>query len=167
MLPAPSSVLKGSVMTAGDASDVRLPEPLARYADRVDGPLAGLAAGYAAYLTGRGYAASSVRQHLGLIADLSTWLGGQGLGPGGISLQVAARFAAWASPRRTYLARARSLDPLLAYLHAAEVLPEPAPGPEDDRAVLLAEYRQYLRAERGLARTTISDYAMYAAEFAA
>jgi site-specific recombinase XerD len=47
------------------------------------------------------------------------------------------------------------------------VLPEPAPAPEDARALLLAEYRQYLRAERGLAGTTIRDYAMYAAEFAA
>ncbi len=156
-------------MVTGNASGVRAPQPelLARYADRVSGPLAGLAGGYAAYLAGRGYASSSVRQHLGLMADLSTWLGEQGLGPDGISPPVADRFAAWARTRRTYLATARSLAPLLGYLRSEGVLPEPAPAPEDARALLLAEYRQYLRAERGLAGTTIRDYAMYAAEFAA
>jgi integrase/recombinase XerD len=156
-------------VVTGNASRVRArqPELLARYADRVRGPLAGLAAGYAAYLAGRGYAACSVRQHLGLMADLSTWLGQQGLGPDGISPPVAGRFAAWAGTRRTYLATARSLDPLLGYLRAEGVLHEPSPAPEDARALLLAEYRQYLQAERGLAAVTIRDYAMYAAEFAA
>ena len=156
-------------MVTGNASGVRVPQPelLARYVDRVSGPLAGLAAGYAAYLAGRGYASSSVRQHLGLMADLSTWLGEQGLGPDGISPPVADRFAAWAGTRRTYLATARSLAPLLGYLRSEGVLPEPAPAPEDARVLLLAEYRQYLRVERGLAGTTIRDYAMYAAEFAA
>lgn len=156
-------------MVTGNASRVRArqPELPARYADRVSGPLAGLAAGYAAYLAGRGYAACSVRHHLGLMADLSTWLGQQGLGPDGISPPVADRFAAWAGAHRTYLATARSLDPLLGYLRAEGVLPESAPEPEDARALLLAEYRQYLQAERGLAPATIRDYAMYAAEFAA
>ena len=171
MLTAPAKALGegGSAVVTGNASRVRArqPELLARYADRVSGPLACLAAGYAAYLAGRGYAACSVRQHLGLMADLSTWLGKQGLGPDGISPPVADRFAAWAGTSRTYLATARSLDPLLGYLRAEGVLPEPSPAPEDARALLLAEYRQYLRAERGLATTTIRDYAMYAAEFAA
>src|ERR1017187_108087 len=171
MLTAPVEALGegGFAVVTGNASGVRArqPELLARYADRVRGPLAGLAAGYAAYLAGRGYAACSVRQHLGLLADLSTWLGKQGLGPDGISPPVAGRFAAWAGTRRTYLATARSLDPLLGYLRAEGVLHEPSPAPEDARALLLAEYRQYLQAERGLAAVTIRDYAMYAAEFAA
>jgi site-specific recombinase XerD len=140
---------------------------MARYANKVSGPLADLAAEYAAYLAGRGYAACSVRHHLGLMAHLSTWLGGQGLGPAGISPPVADRFAAWAGSHRTYLATARSLDPLLGYLRAAGVLPEPSPEPDDARVLLLAEYRQYLQAERGLVPATIRDYAMYAAEFAA
>ena|SRR6266496_2095013 len=113
MLTAPAKAVGegGFAVVTGNASGVRAPQPelLARYADRVSGPLAGLAAGYAAYLAGRGYASSSVRQHLGLMADLSTWLGGQGLGPDGISPPVADRFAAWAGTRRTYLATARSL----------------------------------------------------------
>lgn len=156
-------------MVTGDASRARAcqREQLARYAGKVSGPLAGLAAGYAAYLAGRGYAACSVRQHLGLMADLSTWLGEQGLGPDGISPPAAERFASWAGTRRTYLATARSLDPLLGYLRAEKVLPEPPPAPAGARAVLLAEYRQYLRAERSLAATTIRNYAVYAAEFAA
>jgi integrase/recombinase XerD len=171
MLTAPAKAVGegGFAVVTGNASGVRVPQPelLARYADRVSGPLAGLAAGYAAYLAGLGYASSSVRQHLGLMADLSTWPGEQGPGPDGISPPVADRFAAWAGTRRTYLATARSLAPLLGYLRSEGVLPEPAPAPEDARTLLLAEYRQYLRAERGLAGTTIRDYAMYAAEFAA
>ena len=149
----------GFAVVTGGASRARVPQPglLARHADKVSGPLAGLAAGYVAHLAGRGYAASSVRQHLGLMADLSAWLGEQGLGPGGLSPSVAGRFAAWAGTRRTYLATARSLAPLLEYLRGAGVLPEPSSGPGDGRALLLAEYRQYLRDERGLAGTTIRD----------
>lgn len=132
---------------------------------RVGGPLAALAAGFSAHLTGRGYAASSVRQHLGLMADFSAWLAGQDLGANEIAPEAAARFAA--STRRTYLARARSLDPLLGYLAGAGVLAWPDPGPAVAGDALMGEYLQYLRAERGLAETTIRNYAMYAAEFAA
>jgi integrase/recombinase XerD len=171
MLTAPAKAPGegGSAVVTGNASRVRAcqPELLARYADRVGGPLAGLAAGYAACLAGRGYAACSVRQHLGLMADFSTWLGRQGVGPAGISPPVLDRFASWAETGRTYLATARSLNPLMGYLRAEGVLPEPSPAPEDALTALLAEYRQYLRAERGLAATTIRNYAMYAAEFAA
>ena len=39
--------------------------------------LADLAAGFAAYLVGRGYAKSSVDHHLYLMADLSAWLAGR------------------------------------------------------------------------------------------
>src|SRR5712691_462370 len=159
----------GFTVVAGDASRAQAPQPglLARHADKVSGPLADLGAGYVAHLAGRGHASSSVRQHLGLMADLSAWLGEQGLGPGELSPPAADRFAAWAGSRRTYLATARSLIPLLEYLRGAGVLPEPSPGSEDARALLLAEYRRYLRAERGLAVTTIRDYVMYATEFAA
>jgi hypothetical protein len=148
-------------VVAGDASRAQAPQPglLARHADKVSGPLADLAAGYVARLAGRGYASSSVRQHPGLMADLSAWLGEQGLGPGEVPPSAADRFAARAGSRRTYLATARSLIPLLEYLRGAGVLPEPSPGPEDARALLLAGYR---RAGRGLAVTTIRDYVMYA-----
>jgi site-specific recombinase XerD len=133
----------------------------------VGGPLAGLAAGYSAYLACQGYAGSSVRQHLQLMADLSAWLGEHDLGPAQLSPAVAARFAASAGCRRTYLATAGSLAPMLEYLRDAGVLPAADPGPADARAALMGEYRQYLRAERGLAGTTIGNYVMYAAEFAA
>jgi len=83
-------------VVTGDISRARPSQHglLARHADRVSGPLAGLAAGYVAHLAGRGYADSSVRHHLGLMADLSTWLGEQGIGADGISPQAADRFAA-------------------------------------------------------------------------
>jgi hypothetical protein len=49
---------------------------------QVSGPLADRAAGFAAYLAGRGYAWSSTKHHLYLMADLSAWLAGQGLAAG-------------------------------------------------------------------------------------
>src|SRR5260370_40741864 len=104
MLTAPAKAVGegGFAVVTGNASGVRAPQPelLARYVDRVSGPLAGLAAGDAAYLAGRGYASSSVRQHLGLMAGLSAWLGGQGVGAGGVAAPGGGRGAGWAGARR-------------------------------------------------------------------
>lgn len=136
---------------------------------RVSGPLAGLAAGFSADLTGQGYAGSTIRQHLALMADLSGWLGERGLGAGELTPAVADGFAAVMRQRRTYLVSAASLAPLLGYLAGRGALPARAPGrrPADAAAAVLEEYREYLRAERSAGEATIRSYLLYAAGFVA
>jgi hypothetical protein len=136
---------------------------------QVSGPLAEWAAGFAPYLTGRGYAGSTVRQHLGLMAELSAWLGEQGFGAGQLLPAVVDRFAQVMGQRRTHLVSALALAPLLGYLRGAGAVPGQGRGPQlvNERTVLLWEYREYLRAERGLAEATIRNYALYAVEFLA
>ncbi len=134
---------------------------------RVGGPLAGLAAGFSAYLTGQGYAGPTVRQHLGLMADLSAWLGERGLGAGQLSPAVADGFAAVMRDRRTHLVSALALAPLLGYLAERGVLPAfPRDRrPPDAQTALLQEYREYLRSERSAGEATIRSYLLYAAGF--
>jgi site-specific recombinase XerD len=136
---------------------------------RVGGPLAEWAAGFSAYLTGRGYAASTVRQHLGLMADLSAWLGERRLWVGQLSPAMLDGFVLVMRGRRTHLLSALALAPLLGYLaKRGGVLPEfPPDRPVDARAVLLREYQGYLRAERNLGEATIRNYLLYAAGFLA
>jgi site-specific recombinase XerC len=135
----------------------------------VGGPLAEWAAGFSACLTGQGYAGSTVRQHLGLVADLSAWLGEQGLGVGQLSPATVQEFAAVMRHRRTHLVSALALAPLLGYLARQGVLPEFPPDRRlaDARAGMLREYREYLRAERSLGETTVRNYLLYAAGFLA
>ena len=134
---------------------------------RVGGPLAGLAAGFSAYLTGQGCAGSTVRQHLGLMADLSAWLGERGLGAGQLSPAVADGFVLVMRQRRTHLVSALALAPLLGYLAKRGVLPGFPPDRQqaDARTALLEEYLEYLRAERGAGEATIRSYLLYAAGF--
>ncbi len=135
----------------------------------VGGPLAEWAAGFSGFLTGQGYAGSTVRQHLGLMADLSAWLGERGLGVGQLSPATVEEFVPVMRHRRTHLVSALALAPLLGYLAERGVLPEfPSDRrPADARAGLLREYREYLRAERSLGEATIGNYLLYTAGFLA
>jgi integrase/recombinase XerD len=135
---------------------------------RVGGPLADWAAGFVAYLTGRGYSWSSAKHHLHLMADLSTWLSGQGLTAGDLTPPVVDRFRGVLRARRSYLVKAASVEPLLGYLRRLGVLPSrSADGPADEVGVLLRDYERYLRVERRASEVTISHYLGYAAEFLA
>ncbi len=136
---------------------------------RVTGPLAAHAAGFAAELTARGYAASSVRQHLGLMAELSRWLADQGLDAGRVSSAAAGQFAAVMRARRRSPVSARGLAPVLGYLRDVNVAPVAgvAAASGGAREMLLAAFRQYLRCERGVCERTVFLYAPYAASFLA
>ena len=79
----------------------------------VGGPLAEWAGGFSAYLTGQGYSASAARRHLGLMAELSAWLGGQELGAGQLSPSVADGFVQVMRSERKHLVSALALGPLL------------------------------------------------------
>ena len=139
-----------------------------RYAAQVSGLLAGQAAGFAAYLAGRGYAKSSVEHHLYLMADLSAWLAGQGLDAGDLSGPAAGCFWEDLRARRSYLVKGTSIEPLLDYLRSIGALPQQqAAGPASAADALLQEYGRYLRVERGAGEVTIINYLRYAHEFLA
>jgi len=138
------------------------------YAAQVSGLLAGQAAGFAAYLAGRGYAKSSVEHHLYLMADLSAWLAGQGLDVGDLAEPVAGRFWEDLRARGSYLVKGTSIEPLLDYLRSIGALPQQqAVGPGSAADALLQEYDRYLRVGRGAGEVTIINYLRYAHEFLA
>lgn len=130
------------------------------------GPLVAYASGFAEVLAGRGYARSSVVSQLGLMAQLSGWLGEQGLSADGLTWPVVDRFAEVMRATRTYLVSARALAPVLDYLRGLGVVPEAAVVSGDTPlARLLESYRSYLREERGLAEGTVGNHARVAMVF--
>lgn len=133
---------------------------------QVSGLLADRAAGFAAYLAGRGYAWSSRKHHLYLMADLSAWLAGQGLAAEDLTGPVTGRFWEDLRARGSYLVKGTSVEPLLGYLRSIGVLPQQrADGPASTAGVLLEEYDRYLRVERRAGEVTITQYLRYANEF--
>jgi integrase/recombinase XerD len=132
----------------------------------VGGPLAHWAEGFIAYLTSRGYVWSSASHHLYLMAELSTWLGRQGLAAVDLTPLVAERFWEFLRADSSYHTKSASMEPLLAYLRGLGVLPEQQDDePADATDVLLRDYERYLRVERRLREKTISAYRAIAANF--
>lgn len=125
----------------------------------VSGPLAPYAAGFESWLRSRAYSSSATADRLYQFDQLSRWLERAGLGVGELTGEQAGRFAAsrraaglvsWASPQSVALP--------LAYLRELGAAPVPvavlAQGPLEE---LLADYRLYLRVERGLSEHTVLD----------
>lgn len=132
------------------------------------GPLAGMEAGFAAYLTGLGHSRPSVRHHLRWMAKLSAWLGGEGLACADLTPQLAWGYRAMLRARGSYLWRAVSVRPLIDYLGGTGVLPPPPDGSAAGEAcVLLRGYERYLRDVRQVSQTTAGAYLRYAARFLA
>ena len=134
---------------------------------RVSGPLAPYADGFRTVLAERGYAPSSAAGQLQLMAHLSRWLverglGGQDLTPAEVEGFLQARRAAGS---RQWLS-SRGVSPLLGYLRkvgfAASGSPVVASTPME---ILLADYRDYLVSERGLAASTVGNYVDVARQF--
>ena len=102
------------------------------------------------------------------MADLSAWLGGQGLTAEDLTGAAADRFCGVLRARGSYLVKAASAEPLLDYLRSLGVLPSQwADGRADGTGVLLRDYERHLRVERRAGEVTISYYLRYAAGFLA
>jgi integrase/recombinase XerD len=125
----------------------------------VSGPLAAYAAGFESWLRSQAYSLSAAADRLCQFDQVSRWLEREGLGVGELTDEQAERFVTarraagkvtWVSPRSVAL--------LLGYLRELGVAPVPAPpvalGPLEE---LLADYRRYLRMERGLSEHTVLD----------
>lgn len=127
---------------------------------RVPGPLAGYADGFAARLTDLGYTPLSAANQLRVMARLSRWLAERGLGPGDLSADRVEAFLGWCRARGyTCWLSARGVAPLLGFLRGLGVAPGPRCDPPATAAeALLGRYRCYLAGERGLAASTIGYY---------
>jgi len=133
----------------------------------VPGPLEQYAPGFRSWLLGRGYTPLTTVPQLQLMAHVSRWLEREGLTAAGLTGQEAARFLAArrAAGRPGHPA---GLRPLLDYLRGLGAIPpEPPEPPQDAASVLIAEFAEYLRSERGLAPMTVGAYSSRAARFLA
>jgi hypothetical protein len=95
------------------------------WSSRVKGPLAVYATGFRQHLLEQGYAPMPVSLHLGLLCDLSGWLGDRGLGPEALDAELVVTFAGERRRRTRYLSSPRGLRPLLGYLDPLSLLPVP------------------------------------------
>jgi len=136
---------------------------------RVDGPLAPWAAGFAVQLAGLGYTPLSAVNQLYLMAHLSRWLAGRGLGASELSPGLAQEYlAARRGAGYTCWLSERGLAPVLGYLRGAGAVPACVPRvPCTPAEVLAVRYREYLVSERGLAASTVRYYLAEARPFLA
>ena len=118
------------------------------------------AAGYERWLAARGYARWSVRKRVCQLATLSSWLDREGLAVGELNEQRAevflgsrreAGYVTWVT--------SRCMELPLAYLREVGAVPPAAVVVSDEPwSELLADYRDYLVQERGLALLTVVSY---------
>jgi integrase/recombinase XerD len=134
---------------------------------RVAGPLAAFAPGFVEDLVARGYRPGPAADQLRLMADVSRWLGERDLAAGDLTVVAAERFAAERrAAGRSRLRSARALMPLLDYLRGLGVAPRVvAAAPSTPAEVLIERYSLYLLQRRGLAASSVRNYAGVACTF--
>jgi integrase/recombinase XerD len=125
----------------------------------VSGPLAEVAGAFGEALAGKGYSARSAGELMGLAAKLSRWLQSRDLGIADVTAAVIEEF--FAARRRDGCARWRTSRSLALLAGCMGIAPGGTGGG------LLARYRDYLLAERGLAASTADRYLRLAAAFLA
>ncbi len=125
----------------------------------ISGPLAAFSDGYASELTRMGYAPTSVRLQMKVLADLSDWLLKQGMVAADLRSSALDGFL---RDRRAAghirYASSKAVRPILDYLQRLEVVPpqtvDAVLGPVE---VVLDRFWRYLTVERALA-TAINQY---------
>jgi integrase/recombinase XerD len=133
----------------------------------VRGPLARHARGFAGELTRLGFKTAAARKQLQLTAGLSEWLAAEGLGTADLSGEAVSAFLA-ARRRAGHREHVtpKALAPLLGYLRSLGLAPEPEPAaPQTLAEQLLADYRGWLLAERGLRPKVVRGYVDSVAPF--
>jgi len=134
---------------------------------RVSGPLASFAEGFSAELLGRGYSLRSVQSQLELVAQMSRWMGSEGVDVEGLSPRVLRRFLVERRQRYATEVSAERLGPLLDYLGGLGLLP--VAEQDEPTAVdrVLEDFCRYLLQERGLVNGSVQLYAGVARRFLA
>ncbi|MCH9641542.1 MAG: site-specific integrase [Actinomycetia bacterium] len=121
--------------------------------------------GFQSSLLEQGYSALTVCNLLKDLGALGRWLQEHDLQPDHLNLAVIAEFRADCLARgRRKIPSVKSFEPLLRYLRAEGVIADP-PAPESQTGRLLADYRRWLVAERGLAESTVIRYENLASRF--
>jgi len=132
--------------------DHRLSHPL-EPSCRHSGPLGPHVHAFARQLRELGYASSTRRQKLGVVADFSRWLQRRGLLAADLDEQIVVRYLGrWG--RRD--ARPTLRD-LLGTLRERAVVPRPVQADETQRQRIEREFGQYLAVERGLSPATLKN----------
>jgi integrase len=131
------------------------------------GPLAAFAPGFGSELVARGYRPRSAAAQLEVMADASAWLAARNLGPGDLSEALVVRLMAERrASGRCRLFSPRAMVPLLEYLRGLGVAPPAvtvvAATPSEK---LVVRYSAYLLERRGLAPSTVRNYAGVACAF--
>jgi integrase/recombinase XerD len=134
---------------------------------RVKGVLAPYAQGFERELSRLGYSPFTASEHLYLMADLSRWLDGRGLGLAELSAARAEKFLCERRSKghKRYVTP-RAMEALSGYLRGLGLVPgRTAPAPQGPVGRLLGELVEYLVSERALAPGTIEGYRHYAQWF--
>lgn len=137
---------------------------------QVGGPLAPFAAELGEVLIASGYSTQRARQLIGLMAEVSQWLGAEGVDAEGLTGEVIEKFFASRDPSRSRCRTALSLQPIVGYLRSIGVVaaaPSLTPGRTVIEVELLDCYRRWCVAQRGLTSTTADEYVRRVAVFLA
>jgi integrase/recombinase XerD len=123
----------------------------------VPGPLAVVADGFEKALAEQGYRPLSAANQLRLLANLSRWMSSESLSPAELTEVELERFLVVRREAGYTCWRSwRGLGPLVAVLRDEGLIPGPVAPVLSAVDVLLAEFAEFLRAERGLAEATIA-----------
>lgn len=121
--------------------------------------------GFRTRLTELGYSPETIREMLKVVGTLGRWMERRDIAPTDLGSSAFAEFIN--DCRQRGLRRVptiRSLDPLLGFLRGEGVVDE-QPSPSSAAAMLLADYRARLVADRGLSEATIIRYEKLARRF--
>ena len=132
---------------------------------RISGPLTMYVDSFCDDLAGQGYALEPACVQLRLMAHLSRWLDGEGLGVGDLTPARAEDFlrARRAAGFRELVSH-RALAPLTVHLTSLGVLSPPPAGVPTANDLLVGAYSRHLVADRGLAPSTVAHYTKVARE---
>lgn len=123
-------------------------------------PVTALSNGFEEDLRRQGYAPGTIWKHRKLLNELSSWLQGQQIAMGDLSMAQVDRFMAdrrAAGVRK--LKTRKALGPILGYLRGLGLAPAAEAPLEDVPAgEILSRYRRFLITERGLAPVTALRY---------
>lgn len=134
----------------------------------VTGPMAPYETALRAELTRVGYAPVSVTDIVRAMARLSDWMHQHGIAPARLTPRAVEDFLALRREVTSAEGVARrGLGPLLRFLRGCGAIPRDAANDGTPVEVLLADYRDYLLGERGLAAESVRCYLVQGRKFLA